>query len=75
MSQAAKATPVKGATLAERIIAAREAAKMSQAQLAKAIGKSRSSVHEYETGAHEPRMAVVRKIAEVTEVPLSELLA
>jgi len=62
-------------SLAKNIVRAREKAGLSQAQLAKKLGKSRSSVNEYESGEHEPKLDLLVKIAKVTGVTVEELVA
>lgn len=62
-------------SLAKNIVRARKRAQLSQAELAKKLGKSRSSVHEWETGDHAPRFKMLSKIAKVTGASLAELLA
>lgn len=48
---------------------------MTQADLARGLKKSRSSVNEYETGTHEPRLDVLRQIAKLTGVPFEDFVA
>jgi transcriptional regulator with XRE-family HTH domain len=43
--------------------------------MAKKLKKSRSSVNEYEAGAHAPRLPILTKWAKITGVPLGDLLA
>lgn len=62
-------------SLPKNIKRVREARGLSQADLARAIKKSRSSVQEYEAGEHEPRLDVLRRIAAVCSVDLAELVA
>src|SRR5690349_11076591 len=52
--------------LAREILAARLAAKMSQAALARAIGTSQSRVSKWERGEETPRMDALRRIAKAT---------
>jgi len=47
---------------------------MSQAELAAAIERERSTVTGYETGGIEPPLSVLRRIGEVTSTSLIELL-
>jgi len=48
----------------------RKSRKMTQAELANQIGKSRSAVCLYEQGKREPSINVARKIAAVFDVSL-----
>ena len=52
--------------LAREILAARLAAKMSQAALARAIGTSQSRVSKWERGEETPRVDALRRIAKAT---------
>jgi len=52
--------------LAREILAARLAAKMSQAALARAIGTSQSRVSKWERGEETPRVDALRRIAQAT---------
>lgn len=52
--------------LAREILAARLAAKMSQAALARAIGTSQSRVSKWERGEETPRVDALRRIARAT---------
>src|SRR5690242_7933693 len=52
--------------LAREILAARLAANMSQAALARAIGTSQSRVSKWERGEETPRVDAVRRIAKAT---------
>lgn len=61
--------------VARNITRAREAAGLSQAELARRLKKSRSSVQEYEAGEHEPRLEVLKRIGKICGVSLSELVA
>ena len=58
----------------ERIISARKRAGLTQAQLAAAIGVKRAVISKYETGAIEPSISQLQKIAAALKVPLSSLL-
>lgn len=62
-------------SLAKNIVRARKAAGLTQADLAKKLKKSRSSVNEYESGAHEPKLDLLIKIAKVTNTTVEALLA
>lgn len=52
--------------LAREVLAARMAAKMSQAELARAIGTSQSRVSRWERGEEAPRVEALRRIARAT---------
>ncbi len=52
--------------LAREILAARLAAKLSQAALAQAIGTSQSRVSKWERGEETPRLDALRRIAKAT---------
>lgn len=60
--------------IATNIQQARKNAKLTQAQLADKIGKGVSTVQKYELGLANPPIEVMRKIAEVLEVPLTDLI-
>jgi transcriptional regulator with XRE-family HTH domain len=62
-------------SLAKKLVRARKGARLSQAELAKKIGKTRSCICEYEKGNHAPRLPVLVKISKITGVSLEELLA
>lgn len=57
--------------LAKRIRTARENARLSQDELGKSIGLSDKSVSAYEKGRSQPPLENLRKIAEVTNHPLT----
>ncbi len=52
--------------LAREVLAARLAAKMTQAELARAIGTSQSRVSRWERGEEAPRVEALRRIARAT---------
>jgi DNA-binding transcriptional regulator YiaG len=52
--------------LAREVLAARLSAKLSQAELAKAIGTSQSRVSKWERGEEAPRVDALRRIARAT---------
>jgi transcriptional regulator with XRE-family HTH domain len=60
-------------TLSERIREARERKAYGQAELARAIGMTPTSLWAIEAGRHVPRPATLRKIADVLGVPVEEL--
>lgn len=53
----------------------REAADMSQEQLGKRIGKTRSAVSQYESGTIIPRMGVIEDLANVFGVSKFEIIS
>jgi transcriptional regulator with XRE-family HTH domain len=57
----------------ERIKEARERKAYGQAELARAIGITPTSLWAIEAGRHTPRPATLRKIADVLGVPVEEL--
>ena len=61
--------------LAENIVAIREARGLSQAQIAKAAGVPRATWTNLESGAANPTLAVLIKVANALQVRLDELLA
>ena len=60
--------------LKERIKNSRIAAKMTQEELAKAVGKTRNAVTQWESGASRPRLNTLEKIAEALNVSIDWLL-
>ena len=52
--------------LAREVLAARLGAKMTQAELARAIGTSQSRVSRWERGEEAPRVEALRRIARAT---------
>jgi transcriptional regulator with XRE-family HTH domain len=59
--------------VSERIKEARERKAYGQAELARAIGITPTSLWAIEAGRHTPRPATLRKIADVLGVPVEEL--
>ena len=59
--------------IGRRIHRARKRANMNQGQLAEAIGKTLRTVQNYESGAIEPSLTVIREIAHVLKTTPSEL--
>lgn len=57
-----------------KIKAAREAAGLTQAELAAKLGTIQQNVSRWEKGAYQPKLATLRRIAEALEVPMSDLL-
>jgi transcriptional regulator with XRE-family HTH domain len=60
-------------TVGERIREARERKAYGQAELARAIGVTPTSLWAIESGRHAPRPATLRKIAQALGVPIEEL--
>ncbi|MGR1083297.1 helix-turn-helix domain-containing protein [Olegusella massiliensis] len=52
----------------------RESQEMSQSELARAIGKTRSAISQFENGANEPSTETIRAIAKALDVSTSELI-
>ena len=52
--------------LAREVLSARLAARMTQAELARAIGTSQSRVSKWERGEEAPRVDALRRIAKAT---------
>lgn len=61
-------------SLGKKIAQARERAGLTQAELARLLKKSRSSVNEWESGLHAPPPVVLQDISRVTKCSLDELL-
>ena len=57
-----------------RIKTMRQSRKMTQADLAKSIGQSQSSITMYETGRREPDFETLEALADVFNVPLVSLM-
>ena len=60
--------------IGENIRTLRFEAKMSQEDLAKRLGKSRSAVSQYESGEIIPRMGVIEDMASIFHVSKSRIL-
>lgn len=60
--------------LGKRILVAREEKKMSQEQLANAIGCSQSALSNYEKGKRQIYLSQLEKVAETLEKPLNYFL-
>jgi transcriptional regulator with XRE-family HTH domain len=63
-----KANPGDRPAWAQRILEARVRAGLSQTQLAEQIGRSQSTIADYETGASEPDFATLERIGVETDV-------
>ena len=61
-------------TFAERIKQARQAAGLTQQQLADQIGVGKSTVAQYEEGRRRPRLRYVERLSKALLVPAMELL-
>lgn len=61
--------------IGERIRTLRLNHKMTQADLAAAIGQSQSSITMYETGRREPDFETLEALADVFNVPLASLVS
>lgn len=61
-------------TLGHAIKNARVSAGMTQDELSKAIGVSRSSVAMYEKDQREPQMFVLKRLSEALSIPLDVLV-
>lgn len=61
--------------IGERIRTLRLNRKMTQADLATAIGQSQSSITMYETGRREPDFETLEALADVFNVPLASLVS
>lgn len=63
-----------GMELNQRIFKARSDAKLTQEQLAQAVGKTRGAVAQWESGEVRPRHATLEAIAKATKKPLHWLI-
>jgi DNA-binding XRE family transcriptional regulator len=61
-------------TKSQRIVRARKKLKLNPAQFAKRLGVARSTVHGWEHGKPGPNLEHWRKIADVCEEDLVELM-
>lgn len=61
--------------LLEEIRHSRKEKGITQEQLAKISGLSRSSIINFETGRRDPRVKDLKKIAQALNVPIKQLLA
>lgn len=60
-------------SLANNIRAARKALKMSQDELAEAIGANRVTISRYETGSYLPSVPALQRLAEALKTTPSQL--
>jgi len=58
----------------KRLAAIRKSKGLSQLELAKKLGTSRANVTYYERKAVNPTLDLIRKCAEILEIPLSDLI-
>ena len=63
------------AVLGKRLSAAREAKKLTQAQIAKTLGLSKGTVGGWESGAHGIRSGRLGEVSELYGLPVAELVA
>lgn len=61
-------------TVAKRIVRARNRLDITDAELARRVGVTRSTVHDWVHGEHEPTLASLRKLAEALECDVGELM-
>jgi transcriptional regulator with XRE-family HTH domain len=61
-------------SVAERIVKRRDALKLKDSQLARVLGVTRSTVHGWTHGDHEPTLASLRRIARALKCDVAELL-
>ena len=59
---------------ATRIVQARDRLGITDAELARRLKTTRSTVHDWVHGEHEPTLASLRRIAKALECDLGELL-
>lgn len=60
--------------VAKLIVARRDELDISDAELARRIGVTRSQIHDWVHGEHEPTLSSLRRIAKALDMDLSELL-
>lgn len=63
-----------GETVGERIRRYRKAAKLTQAELGRAINAAAITIRQYEIGAREPKLAQLQAVAAALGVPLTALV-
>jgi len=61
--------------LSNRIRSARKRAKLTQNDLAIAIGVTPGSVHRWERGSAEPTLTHIKAVAKATKTPVAALVA
>jgi transcriptional regulator with XRE-family HTH domain len=62
-------------SLAKNLVRLRKESGLSLGDMAKKLGKSKSSVSEYEAGDHKPPLPVLKRYASVTGADFHELLS
>lgn len=60
--------------MGEKLKAARQAAGMTQAQLAEAVGCKQKDISRYESGLHEPGALTLKKMAQVLGCSMDDLV-
>lgn len=60
--------------ISKRMAAIRKRAKISQAELARRLNRSRSSVCEWESGSREPSISMLRVIAKALGADVTDFL-
>ena len=68
------AVPPAGIEFAERLVAARKNAKMTQVQLAEASGINQSHISKLERGEWEPRLFTIMSLAAALDVSPANLI-
>lgn len=61
-------------TLGDILRLAREAKGLSTRELAEMVGVSRSTIYNYESGSHEPRISHLKWLAEALDLSIMELI-
>jgi len=61
-------------TTAARIVRARDRLGINDAELARRLDVTRSTVHDWVHGLHEPNLASLRRLARALECELADLL-
>lgn len=60
--------------IAARIVARRDELGLKDIELARRMKVSRSRIHNWTSGAHEPRLASLRRLAKILKCEVSDLL-
>lgn len=60
--------------MGEKLKAARKAAGLTQAQLAKLVGCDQNHISRWEKGTHEPGVLIVKKMAQVLGCSMDDLV-
>ncbi len=61
-------------TVADRIVKARNRLGITDAELARRLEVTRSTVHDWVHGEHEPTLASLRRLAQALECEVGELM-